>query len=45
MIRKLILSKKESEQAKVWRINKCGYNSFDRLFKVFSKEVKLNEKN
>jgi len=34
------LSKEEREEGRLWRIEKCGYDSHDRLVEVFTKEVK-----
>jgi hypothetical protein len=44
MKQQITLSKEERESAKRWRIDKCDYDSFDRLFKKFLKRYD-NEKN
>ena len=36
------LSIKEKEQAKQWRIKKCGWDSFDSLFELF--KLNMNKK-
>jgi len=37
------LSKDEKEDARIWRINKCGFDSFDVLVDKFTQEMKKDE--
>ena len=42
--REISLSKEEEREASIWRIKKCGYDSFNMLFKKFGEEMKSNAK-
>lgn len=35
---KIKLTKEDREKARIWRIEKCGYDSFEKLFEEWLKE-------
>jgi len=44
MRKDITLSAEEQEQSRKWRLNKCGFDSFDKLWDKFQKEVRNENK-